>query len=108
MDWKAMDRRKALAKVISLGRIERGMVEVDTILKSIMDYWYEAGHEVGDKGSCVIGEGMFFNYKGEDYWMMPNTGWQGEGSWTPFVPAIKEMLKAAGATDIDWNCGRLD
>ncbi len=103
MDWEDYYRRKDKAEWIWL-RSEG----VDERLNEIMLWWYEKGHAVGDKGCCVLGQGMFFNLDGKDYWMVPATGWQGEGSWTPFVNDVIEKLEAIGATDIRWNCGHLD
>ena len=77
-------------------------------LKEIMRKWYELSTETGDCGCCVIGEGMTFDYKGKEYKMAACSPYQGEGSWIPHVEVVKEMLKDIGATNIVWNCGRMD
>ena len=75
---------------------------------SIMEHWYELSVSTGDTGCCVIGAGMYFTYKGTPYKMSPCSPWQGECSWTPYVDRVKKMLANIGATDIYWDCGRLD
>jgi len=77
-------------------------------LKRIMKTWYDLSKAIGDKGCCVIGAGISFEYKGQPYKMAPCSPWQGEGSWTPHVEEIKKMLEDIGATDIRWNCGMMD
>lgn len=85
-----------------------GKENVDKRLDNIMQWWYDKGHEEGDVGCCVIGAHMKFTLDGVRYEMAPSTGWQGEGSWTPFVDDIKTMLENIGATNISWRCGILD
>jgi len=82
--------------------------KIPEVLVTIHKYWCAKGHAIGDKGSCVIGEKLKFNYKGTPYCMVPQTGWQGEYSWTAFVQDIMLLLKLAGATNIDWYPGNLD
>lgn len=77
-------------------------------LMSIMKTWYELSKETGDKGGCVIGAYMYFEYKGKSYEMSACSPYQGEGSWTPHIETVKKMLVDIGATDIKWNYGRLD
>lgn len=79
-------------------------VEIETIMK----HWYELSKETGDRGGCVLGAGMNFNYKGIPYRMAACSPWQGEGSWTPHVDTVKKMLSDIGATEIRWDYGRLD
>lgn len=85
-----------------------GKKDVPTELMEIMRTWYILSRETGDKGCCVIGAGMNFEYKGKPYKMAVCSPWQGENSWTPHVPTVKEMLKNIGATNISWDCGRMD
>ena len=73
-----------------------------------MKAWYLLSKETGDKGCCVVGAGMNFEYQGIPYKMAVCSPWQGENSWTPHVPAVKEMLKNIGAINISWDCGRMD
>ena len=77
-------------------------------LKNIMVTWYELSKATGDRGACVIGACMKFDYKGKTYEMAACSPWQGENSWTPHVDTVKEMLKNIGAENISWNYGRLD
>lgn len=77
-------------------------------LMHIMNEWYNLSHRTGDRGCCVLGAKMMFEYEGETYHMAPASPWQGEGSWTPHVDHIKEKLAAIGATNIQWNYGILD
>lgn len=77
-------------------------------LMHIMKEWYNLSQRTGDKGCCVLGAKMIFEYEGETYHMAPASPWQGEGSWTPHVDHIKNKLAEIGATNIQWNCGMLD
>lgn len=77
-------------------------------LKMIMEKWYQLSSDTGDIGGCVIGAYMEFVYQGIKYHMLPCSPYQGECSWTPHIDAVKHMLKDIGATEIYWNCGRLD
>lgn len=75
---------------------------------NIMNIWYQLSAEVGDKGSCVIGEYMEFRYKGIKYRMAAQSPWQGSYSWEVNVEKIKSMLREIGCEDIHMNYGRLD
>lgn len=77
-------------------------------LRNVMETWYNLSKETGDRGCCVIGAGMYFEYKGKPYKMAACSPWQGENSWTPHVNTVKEMLRDIGATNISWDCGRMD
>lgn len=77
-------------------------------LMKIMNIWYDLSRTTGDRGCCVIGAKMMFEYNGEIYHMAPASPWQGEGSWTPHVEHIKSKLNEIGATNIQWNYGMLD
>lgn len=79
-----------------------------SVLKNIMEYWYALSEREGDKGCCVLGASMNFVYKDVHYSMAPPSPWQGEGSWVPHVPFIKQMLEKIGATDIKYEYGRMD
>lgn len=79
-----------------------------SILKNIMEYWYALSEKEGDKGCCVLGASMNFVYKDVHYSMYPPSPWQGEGSWLPHVPFIKQMLEKIGATNIRYEYGRMD
>ena len=85
-----------------------GRTDVPIALMEIMKSWYLLSKETGDKGCCVIGAGMMFEYNGKSYKMAPCSPWQGENSWTPHVETVKEMLRNIGATDIYYDYGRMD
>jgi len=77
-------------------------------LNIIQKEWRELSKETGDVGSCVLGECMLFLYKGQWYRMAPFSCWQGEGSWTPHVPLIKQRLIDIGVDQLLWDCGIID
>lgn len=85
-----------------------GNKNVPEELLNIADYWRIKSSHNGDKGACVIGAKMEFTYKGKEYKMFPQSPWQGEGAWTPFVNEIKDLLETIGAEDIYYHHGRLD
>lgn len=58
-------------------------------------------------GSCTIGDGFEFTYKGAEYFMMPPS-YQGSCIYEHWIDKIKEKLKEIGAENIHYNCGRLD
>lgn len=78
--------------------------EIDLLMK----YWYTLSKATGDIGGCVLGAKLTFDYKGNHYYMWPCSPWQGEGSWTPHVSEIVQILEKLGATNVNWNCGYLD
>lgn len=78
--------------------------EIDLLMK----YWYTLSKATGDLGGCVIGAKLTFDYKGNHYLMWPCSPWQGEGSWTPHVSEIVQILERLGAINVNWNCGYLD
>ena len=77
-------------------------------LKNIMIAWHELSTMTGDKGSCVIGAGYKFKYKGKSYEMSACSPWQGSISWEEHIGTIRGMLINIGATDIHYNYGRMD
>jgi len=85
-----------------------GKEDIPNEFQMIMECWWKASEQTGDIGGCVVGAGMNFRYKNKKYKMRPASPYQGEGSWTKWVPMIKEMLIAIGATEINWEYGRLD
>lgn len=85
-----------------------GRDDIPTELMEIMRTWYNLSKATGDRGCCVIGAGMNFEYKGKPYKMAACSPWQGENSWTPHVDNVKKMLADIGATNISWNCGIMD
>lgn len=77
-------------------------------LMQIMQEWFNLSRATGDEGCCVIGAKMMFEYNGKTYHMAPCSPWQGECSWTPHVEYVRNRLADIGATNIQWDCGRLD
>ena len=77
-------------------------------LQTIMDVWYEASKEVGDKGSCVLGAGFEFEWQGDKYFMSACSPYQGSISWETPKDTVKEMLEKIGATKIYYNWGNMD
>lgn len=77
-------------------------------LQAIMDKWYDLSAETGDKGSCVIGAGFHFEWKGDEYFMTACSPWQGSLSWEAHTGTIKFMLEDLGATNVWYDCGRMD
>lgn len=77
-------------------------------IEDIMHYWHTESAKAGDHGGCVIGAYLEFWFNGNPYRMLPQSPWQGELSWLEPLDKVKQMLTEAGATEIIWNCGRLD
>lgn len=77
-------------------------------LKVIMDKWYSLSREVGEQGSCVVGAGFEFEWKGDKYFMPACSPYHGSISWETPKDTIKEMLEKIGATEIYYNWGRMD
>ena len=77
-------------------------------IRIVMEAWYALSEKTGDIGGCVIGAYLEFKFEGNIYKMDPCSPYQGEGSWTPYVDMISNLLKGLGATEIKWNPGRLD
>lgn len=77
-------------------------------LQKIMDKWYELSKETGDKGSCVLGAGFYFEWQDDKYFMSACSPWQGSLSWEAHTDTVKQLLKEIGATDIYYDYGRMD
>jgi hypothetical protein len=77
-------------------------------LRKISQWWKEQGYEKGDYGFSVTGACFTFKYQGVEYIMPPMTGWQGSGSWEPFIGEVKAMLAGVGCVDIEYEWGRMD
>lgn len=77
-------------------------------LLDVADVWYLLSKMVGDKGCCVLGAHMDFKYNETQYRMMPQSPWQGESSWTKNKDLVKDLLEKAGASDVNWEYGRMD
>lgn len=89
-------------------RLYRADMDMPTELKVIMSAWYELSSLVGDIGSCVLGAGFEFEYKGNKYFMTAQSPYQGSISWETPKDKIKEMLVEIGATNITYEWGNMD
>ena len=94
--------------------VERGdigtweAVPVPPCLERIAKEWGEASAGYGDHGSCVLGAGFRFKYRGRWYWLPPRSPWQGSCSWEVYVPQVRTLLEKEGCTDIEYEYGRMD
>jgi len=77
-------------------------------IKRIMDEWYIKSASEGDKGPYVIGAGFKFRYKGKLYFMVPQSPWHRSLSWEPYVNEVMTALVKAGATEIEYDYGRMN
>lgn len=77
-------------------------------IKRIMNKWYIKSANEGDRGCCVIGAGFKFRYEGKLYFMGAQSPWQGNLSWEPYVDGVRTSLAEAGATEIEYDYGRMD
>ena len=82
--------------------------EIPNELKEIQEYWKEESDFYGDKGSCVLGAGFEFTYKGSDYFMSHLSMWQGSIAWEHCKDEIRGKLEQIGATNIYYECGVMD
>lgn len=70
--------------------------------------WVNFQEKIGDRGSCVLGAGFQFEYKGKEYFLTPCSRFQGSISWERNKSDIENMLNEIGATDIKYNWGVMD
>lgn len=77
-------------------------------LAALMEAWYQLSAGTGDKGSCVIGAGLTFDYKGTRYFMSACSPYQGSLSWEEPMTFVKNILTAIGATNIKYDPGHMD
>jgi hypothetical protein len=77
-------------------------------LQSIMDEWFVQSSMVGDKGSCVLGAGFTFEWRGDKYFMNACSPYQGSISWEEPKDKIRNMLEEVGATEIYYKWGNMD
>lgn len=77
-------------------------------LQNIMDIWFDLSKKEGEGGSCVLGAGFKFEWKGESYFMPAQSPWQGSCSWEEHKDVIHKMLEDVGATEIYYDWGRMD
>jgi hypothetical protein len=79
-----------------------------TELATIMEAWYQLSKYHGDSGSCVLGAGFSFEYKGDNYFMCACSPYQGSLSWEAHLDIISALLKGTGATNISYHWGNMD
>lgn len=77
-------------------------------LRAIGMAWQSFQEKVGDVGSCVLGAGFEFEYKGQEYFLSPCSKYQGSVSWETDKDTIQNMLQAIGATNIRYEWGVMD
>ena len=77
-------------------------------LKNTMIAWQRLSETVGDIGSCVIGAGYKFSYKGKKYFMSAQSPYQGSISWEKHKDIIKLMLENIRAEEIEYDWGIMD
>lgn len=83
-------------------------VSVPYEIRTIGYAWKNFQEIVGDVGSCVLGAGFKFKYKGKEYFLTPCSRYQGSISWERNKDDIERMLNEIGATDIRYNWGVMD
>ena len=89
-------------------RLYRGDFSTPSELQNIMDIWYDLSKKEGDKGSCVLGSGFGFEWKGEKYFMPAQSPWQGSLSWEAHKDVVHKMLEDISATEIYYKWGIMD
>lgn len=89
-------------------RLYRGDFTTPSELQNIMDIWYDLSKKEGDKGSCVLGSGFGFEWKGEKYFMPAQSPWQGSLSWEAHKDVVHKMLEDIGATEVYYKWGIMD
>lgn len=84
------------------------MAAIPAALRVIDQIWTDNQNAQIDRGSCVIGAALEFDYEGIHYEMPPLGRYQGSLTWEDSLPEIERLLKTAGATNIRYNPGRMD
>ena len=89
---------------------EIGLKSTDVLpeLKQIMGFWFDESAKVGDVGSCVIGSGIEFEYKGSTYFMDAMSPYQGSMSWETPLPKVMSKLEEIGAVNVKYCAGMMD
>lgn len=78
----------------------------DERLVSIYNTWLVSVKKYGVSGPCVIGDGINFTLDGNDYFM--STNYNQSDSVCTVIEITKEKCKEVGATNIWYDCGRMD
>lgn len=89
-------------------QLSRGNYLTPSELFEIMEKWYELSASKGDKGSCVLGAGFSFEWQDEKYFMPACSPYQGSISWEAHKDTVQKMLENIGATNIQYDWGRMD
>lgn len=82
--------------------------DIPVELKVITNTWKLFQEKVGNSGSCVLGAGFEFDYKGQPYFLSPCSRFQGSISWETNKDEIEFLLKEIGAKNIYYDWGRMD
>ncbi len=77
-------------------------------LDDIMTWWWSASKKTGDIGSCVLGAGFTFEYKGDEWKMAACSPWQGSMSWEAHRGEVELMLSNIGCKNIRYHWGMMD
>lgn len=82
-------------------------------LDIISRYWGELvlvyRRTFGDEGSCVLGAGFTFTYKGEWYFLSAPRFTQGSVTWEHFKQTVGWKLKAIeGVDNVGYEWGNMD
>jgi hypothetical protein len=82
--------------------------QVPLELLEIQRFWINCQHKHGNEGSCVLGAGFEFDYKGQQYEMPPAGPYQCSMTWEASKDEIEGLLIKAGATNITYDWGNMD
>ena len=88
--------------------LERGDPTVPDEIRKVMDFWDEQTLRNGDKGTCVMGAGIYFYVNGQDYFMPSCPGVQGSVSWEIGLERVIDQLRDIGAEKIWYDPGQMD
>lgn len=77
-------------------------------LEAIRAEWAKRENEYGDVGSCVLGAGFTFKFKGRYYKMPPQGHFQGSCSWEASKDDIQSLLVEAGCEELQYHWGNMD
>lgn len=75
-------------------------------MKGLLDTWETLANEYGVNGSCIIGDGIYFEWNNERYFF--STNYNQSDVVSKVIDGCKEYLVSIGATEIWYDCGRMD
>lgn len=78
----------------------------DEKLNEIVEIWMSLMTYHKPCGSCIIGDGIHFQYNGDPYFM--STDFNQSDSPNEVIEIIKRELEFIGAENIWYDCGRMD